>query len=152
MRVHEIGIVKEGIPLLSQKYSKSGDKNFDSLSKSALISSLLQYAESVMSPVEYFESNKYSMIFKKGKMKTPHTSKPSKIFSYVILDRRKEISEKNKKRIIDLCTNILDEFIKRYDGMDTSEVSKFEKFKPFIDDTLGDLTKSLDDKFSSLFF
>lgn len=149
MRVYEIGIVKEGIPLISVEYSSPGS-DIDKLSKGALISSLLQYAESTISAMEYFESEKFSMIFKKGKMKDPTIAKKSNIFSYIVIERDKEISEKNKQRIINLCSSILNEFIRRYDGKHTAEVGKFEAFKPFIDATLGDLTKSLDDKFSSL--
>jgi hypothetical protein len=152
MQVREIGIVKEGIPLLNVEYSGREESSVDHLSKSALISSLLQYAESIMAPVEYFESDKYSMIFKKGKMKSPNKSRDSNIFSYVIIDTQKDISEKSKQKIIDICNTILNEFLKRYNGVSTAEVGKFEKFKPFIDSALGDLTQSLDDKFSSLFF
>jgi hypothetical protein len=100
--------------------------------------------------MEYFESEKFSMIFKKGKMKDPTMARKSNIFSYIVIEREKEISEKNKQRIIKLCSSILNEFLRRYDGTHTAEVGKFEAFKPFIDATLGDLTKSLDDKFSSL--
>ncbi len=150
MRIYEIGLVKEGIPLVSVHYSSSGSGDIDDISKGALISSLISYAESVMSSVEYFESDKYAMIFKKGKMMTANSGLSS-LLAFVIADRKRDISEKSKKRVIELLTTILDEFVKRYKGTDTSSIDQFEEFKPFITEILGDLTKSLDDKFSSLF-
>jgi hypothetical protein len=152
MRIDEIGLVLEGIPLLSVQYYGSENKEVDNISKSALVSSLLQYAENVISSVEYFESSAYSMIFKKGMMSTARSPDKANIFSYIIIDRRKkELPEKRKQKIINLLSVVLNEFIERYKGVETSEVSKFKDFKKFINDTFGDLTKSVDDKFSSLF-
>ena len=150
MKIDEIGLVLEGIPLLSVKYYDSDHDKVDDICKSALISSLLQYAENVISSVEYFESNMYSMIFTKGKMNTARNSNESNIFSYLIIDSKKQLSEKKKRRMIQNLSHLLNEFIKRFDGVEISEVSQFEKFKSYIDETFGISSKSVDEKFSSL--
>ncbi|TXT66671.1 MAG: hypothetical protein BAJALOKI1v1_270003 [Promethearchaeota archaeon] len=154
MKIDEIGVVLDGIPLISLKYYNSQNDEVDDISKSALITSLLQYAENIIAPVESFESTIYSMIFTKGKMKTAHNPTKSDIFSYIVIektDKKKELPEKERKKIIDKISKILDEFIKRYDGFDISEVSQFEEFKNIINKTIAPFTKSVDDKFASLF-
>jgi len=150
MKVYEIGIVLEGLPLVSVKYENIKEKEIDQVSKGALITSLLHCAENAISPVESFEGDTYSMIFRKGQMHTARTGQSDIIF-YIIIDKKKELSKKSKNKIIDLANSILNEFIGRYDGVDTTKTKQFKEFESFMTDALGALDKSFMDKLSSLF-
>lgn len=150
MKVYEIGIVLEGLPLVSVKYEDFRKKDIDQVSKGALITSLLHCAENAISPVESFEGDTYSMIFKKAKMNTARTGQSDIIF-YIIIDRKKELSKKSKKKVIELANTILNEFTERYNGVDTTQTKQFKEFESFMTESLGDLDKSFTDRLKSLF-
>jgi hypothetical protein len=150
MKVYEIGIVLEGLPLVSVKYEDFRQKDIDQVSKGALITSLLHCAENAISPVESFEGDTYSMIFKKGEMNTARTGQSDIIF-YIIIDRKKELSKKSKKKVIELANTILNEFTERYNGVDTTQTKQFKEFESFMTESLEDLDKSFTDRLTSLF-
>jgi hypothetical protein len=151
MLIREVGIILEGIPLIYVDYHKSTVEDVDNVSKGALINSILQFAESAISSLESFESNKYHMIFQKGKMHTERRTEESNLIAYIILDREESYNRKEKKKLKELLESILDTFVERYDGADDTEISQFRDFKSEINRILGSLTKTLDDKVSSLF-
>ena len=151
MLIREVGIILGGLPLVFINYHESSNKEIDEVNKGALICSILQFAEHIISPIESFESNKYHMLFKKGKIETAGMSEKSDIFAYIIINREEVFDKKAKKHLNNLLEIILNNFIEKFNGSNESEISQFQDFKVFISKTLGSLTQTLDEKVSSLF-
>ncbi|TXT63951.1 MAG: hypothetical protein BAJALOKI1v1_640015 [Promethearchaeota archaeon] len=152
MLIREVGIILGGLPLVYVNYHESSDKKIDEASKGALICSILQFAENVMRQyLESFESSKFRMLFKRGKIQMLGMSKESEIFAYIIINKDEVFTKKAKKHLNNLLEIILKEFIETYNGLDESKISQFQDFKIFINKTLGSLTKTLEEKFTSLF-
>ena len=93
MNIQEVGIIIGGIPIIYRNYEENVDNNIDDskdvICKSALLSSLLDFAETLISPMEYFESNKYSIIFRKNKIRSNNAAQLD-IFAYLISDKEKK--------------------------------------------------------------
>ena len=68
MLIREAGIIFNGIPVIFTSYHRASKEKTDLICSSGLMSGLLTFAECLMAPIEYFESNKYTIIFKKGKI------------------------------------------------------------------------------------
>ncbi|MBY9006161.1 MAG: hypothetical protein KGD63_05340 [Candidatus Lokiarchaeota archaeon] len=150
MRIHEVGIVIGGIPIIYKTYDEdiNVNHNSDIICKSALMSSILNFAEIILSPMESFESNRYNVFFKKNKINS-NNSQNLDFFAYVVSDKEKK-SEKLKKNINTVLEKIIDEFKSQYNGDDYTEVSHYSKFNNVIDKILGQ-GNSTEDKFESIF-
>ena len=68
MLIRESGIIFNGIPVIFTSYHRARKEKIDLVCSSGLMSGLLSFAECLMAPIEYFESSKFSIIFKKGNM------------------------------------------------------------------------------------
>lgn len=150
MNIHEVGIVIGGIPIIYRKYNEeeNTDNNTDVVCKSALMSSILDFAETLISPMESFESNKFNISFKRNKINSNNCNNLD-MFAYLISDKEKK-SEKLRKNINQSLEKILREFKSKYDGDDYTEVTHYKEFTDVIDKILGK-ADSTEDKFASLF-
>ena len=150
MKIHEVGIIIGGIPIVYQNYDDviNNNNNSDMICKSALMSSILNFAETLISPMESFESNKYNVSFKKKKINS-NNSKDLDLFAYVVSDKEKK-SEKLKKHINLALDRILNEFKSKYNGDDYTEITHYDTFKNVIDEILGK-KDSVEEKFESIF-
>ncbi|TXT63458.1 MAG: hypothetical protein BAJALOKI3v1_370038 [Promethearchaeota archaeon] len=151
MLLREFGIIVEGIPIICINYHKTGDKTVDFICKSAVISSIMKFAENLIEPIESFESNKYHIFFKKSKIKTKRTE-GAQIIAYGVLDRNITLTQKQKNIFIKKLEEILNKFISEYRGLEYSDPSKFEAFVGIIDKIIGSSTKTTEEKISNLFF
>ena len=68
MLIREAGIIFNGIPVIFASYHRASKEKTDLICSSGLMSGLLTFAECLMAPIEYFESSKYTIVFKKGIM------------------------------------------------------------------------------------
>ncbi len=130
MQIYEVGILIESIPVISRNYI-SKNNSVDVTCKSALISSFLDFAENLMSPIEYFESAKFNIVFKKDKIKSEDSELD--YFGYIVIEKMKNFEKKWKDKIMIILKNIIDNFFLKYDCKDYSEVSLFTDFQSIID-------------------
>lgn len=150
MLIHESGIIVESIPIVYANYRDANNKNINIISKTAFMTSLLNFAETFLEPVEYFEGSKYNIVFKHDKIEN-NKKNLTNVYVYVIFDKESEFNKHLKKKIMPLLTKILKQFKQKYHGMEFADVSKFSEFKDNIDKILAESSKTLDDKVSSLF-
>ncbi|MBY9005213.1 MAG: hypothetical protein KGD63_00460 [Candidatus Lokiarchaeota archaeon] len=135
MLIHEVGILIESIPVICRKYTKREDP-VGITSKSALISSLINFAENLISPLEYFESNNYNIIFKKKK---GNNELEADFFIYIVTKKIKNFEKKWKKKMMILLEDILNKFYSKYNIKDYYEVSIFSDFNKIIDNLINNL-------------
>ncbi|MBN1214133.1 MAG: hypothetical protein JXA99_01700 [Candidatus Lokiarchaeota archaeon] len=135
MLVEEVGILIESIPIICRKYNQT-ENNVGITNKSALISSLINFAENLISPLEYFEGNNYNIIFKKKK---GATEMDANLFIYIVINKLKNFERKWKKKVMTLLENITDKFYLKYSVNDYSEISIFSDFNNVIDNMINKL-------------
>ena len=151
MVIREIGILLYGMPILYKSYHQASKKE-GLITKSAFISSILTFAEKLIAPIHYFESEKYLIVFNKGKIRSRRSKDKEMIIAYVVMDKEKKIDKTINNRIFPLLESVLDEFIQQYEGKDLNELSQYAPFTLTIDKILGTDTKTFEEKASSLFF
>ena len=158
MLIREVGILLSGMPILFKSYHKTTKDGISLTVRSALISGILGFVEHGVSNVQYFDSNKYVIVFKKDKINSYRSKEKEMFLAYIVMDKDKKLVIEQKhdkyieKKILPLLQKILDEFISQYNGKDLNETSQFESFKKILDKILGTDTKTLEQKLSSLFF
>ena len=86
MLIREAGIIFNGIPVIFTSYHRASKEETDLICSSGLMSGLLTFAECLMAPIEYFESSKYSIIFKKGKMHDFY-GKEQEVLAFLVLSK-----------------------------------------------------------------
>ena len=85
MLIRESGILFQGIPIVYTSFHKVSKKKTNLICSSGLLSGLLGFAECLMEPIEYFESDKYAVVFKKNIIVDLY-GKPQEIIAYIVLD------------------------------------------------------------------
>ena len=90
MNIHEVGIIIGGIQIVYRNYDEGEEEhtkdNPDIVCKSALMSSILNFAETLISPMSSFESNKYNVSFRKSTIDS-NNSEGLDLFAYLISDK-----------------------------------------------------------------
>jgi len=152
MVIREIGLLLYGMPIFYQSYNKASSDQSSLITRSAFISSILGFAEKLISPVDYFESEKYLFVFKKGYILSKRTKLKEMLIAYTILDKERKVEKSIKNRILPVLQEVLVKFISIYEGRDLNETTQFLSFKKELDKILGTDTKSLDEKVSTMFF
>ncbi|MBY8982962.1 MAG: hypothetical protein KGD57_08440 [Candidatus Lokiarchaeota archaeon] len=147
MQIYEAGIIIGGVPIISANYINPSEKEEDLIHKCALLSCLLNFAETLIAPIESFESNKYNFAFKKSEINTIN-SEVIDIFVYLILNKDEKFNKYLDKKIKPVLDTILDKFKVMYHGRDFSYSTQFIKFKDNIDNILLNFKKIL--KFQQL--
>ncbi|MHA2184299.1 MAG: hypothetical protein ACXAAI_04790 [Promethearchaeota archaeon] len=149
MLIREAGIIFNGIPVIFASYHRASKESTDLICTSGLMSGLLSFAECLMAPIEYFESSKYTIIFKKGKMYDFY-KRSQDILAFIVLDKDDRLEKYLYKTIFPLLEKLLEKFISEYKGSKITEVAKFESFKSTIDKLFGTGTQTLEEKVVSL--
>ncbi|MHA2397574.1 MAG: hypothetical protein ACXADU_01625 [Promethearchaeota archaeon] len=149
MLIREAGIIFNGIPVIFASYHRASKESTDLICTSGLMSGLLSFAECLMAPIEYFESSKYTIIFKKGKMYDFY-KRAQEILAFMVIDKDDRLEKYLYKTIFPLLDKMLEKFISEYKGSKITEVAKFEPFKKTIDKLFSTGTQTLEEKVVSL--
>lgn len=88
MIIYEIRIIVGGSPVVSSNYYSPNEKDIDQIQKCALLSYILDFVSILISPMEYFESDKYSVVFDKTIIRTIDLDKMD-VYSYTILNKKR---------------------------------------------------------------
>jgi len=149
MLIREAGIIFNGIPVVFVSYHRASKENTDLICSSGFMTGILTFAECLMQPIEYFESSKYTIIFKKGIMQDFY-GKNREILSFLVMDKDDRLEKYLDRTIKPILDKLLKRFISEYNGCKVNEVAKFEPFKKTIDKIFGTDTQTLEEKVSSL--
>ena len=149
MLIREAGIIFNGIPVIFASYHRASKEKTDLICSSGLMSGLLTFAECLMAPIEYFESSKFTIIFKKGIMED-YYGKQQEILSFLVIDKDNRLEKYLDKTIKPLLNKLLNKFISEFNGCKVTEVAKFEPFRKTIDKIFGTGTQTLEEKVVSL--
>jgi hypothetical protein len=149
MLIREAGILFHGIPIIFTSYHRASKDQTNLICSSGLMSGLLSFAECLMEPVEYFESDKYSIIFKKGTIKDLFRD-VQEIVAFIVLDKDYRLEKYLKKTILPLLEKLLKRFISQFDGCNLTKVGQFEPFTREINKIFGTGTQTFEEKVISL--
>ena len=149
MLIREAGIIFNGIPVIFASYHRASKEKTDLICSSGLMSGLLTFAECLMAPVEYFESSKYSIIFKKGKMEDFY-GKEQEVLAFLVLDKDERLEKYLNKSIFPLLEKLLKKFTSKFTGCKITQVAQFEPFKQILDKLFGTGTLTFEEKVISL--
>lgn len=149
MLIREAGILFHGIPIIFTSYHRASKNQTNLVCSSGLMSGLLSFAECLMEPVEYFESEKYSIVFKKGIIIDFNRAK-QEIVAFIVLDKDYRFEKYLNKTVLPLLEKLLRRFISQFDGCNLTKVGQFEDFKRIINKIFGTGTQTLEEKVISL--
>ncbi len=149
MLIREAGILFHGIPIIFTSYHRASKDNLNLICSSGLMSGLLSFAECLMEPVEYFESDKYSIIFKKGKMKDRFLI-DQEIVAFIVLDKDGRLEKYLKKTVFPLLEKILKRFISQFNGCNFTKSKQFESFRSTLNKLFGTGTLTFEERVISL--
>ncbi|MFX1502039.1 MAG: hypothetical protein ACFFDH_13835 [Promethearchaeota archaeon] len=149
MLIREAGILFHGIPIIFASYHRASKRKTNLVCSSGLMSGLLTFAECLMEPVEYFESDKYSIVFKKGIIIDLNKEK-QEIVAFLVLDKDYRLEKYLNKTILPLLEKLLKQFITQYTGSNLLKVGQFETFRNTINKIFGTDTQTLEEKVVSL--
>ena len=149
MLIREAGIIFNGIPVIYTSYHRASKDSTDLICTSGLMSGLLTFAECLIQPIEYFESSKYTVVFRKAKMHD-FRGKEQNLFAFIIIDKDERLEKYLSKTIHPILAKLLEKFISEYQGAKTTNTIKFAPFKKTIDKIFGTGTLTLEEKVVSL--
>ncbi len=149
MLIREAGILFHGIPIIFTSYHRASKKKTNLVCSSGLMSGLLSFAECLMEPVEYFESDKYSIVFKTGIIKDLFRDE-QEIVAFIVLDKDPRLEKYLYKTILPLLEKLLKKFVSQYDGCNLTKVGQFEPFERILNKIFGTGTQTLEEKVVSL--
>lgn len=149
MLIREAGIIFNGIPVIFASYHRASKEETDLICSSGLMSGLLTFAECLMAPIEYFESSKYTIVFRKGIMRDFY-GKEQEILSFLVIDKDDRLEKYLDRTIKPLLDKLLKKFVSEFNGFKVTEVAKFEPFRKTIDKLFGTGTLTLEEKVISL--
>ncbi len=154
MVIRESGLLFRGFTLLHAKYHQTSDDKIDKDLRSALLTALLNFAESAFSKdaIEYFEMKKFAISFVEDKIKPEDSPDLEPIIAYAILDKEKKIDKHISKVIVPSLKEVIRQFIEKFNGKNLSEISQFQDFKEDFDKIFGSETKTIDEKLKGTFF
>lgn len=154
MVIRESGLLFRGFTLLHAKYHQTSDDKIDKDLRSALLTALLNFAESAFSKdaIEYFEMKKFAISFVEDKIKPEDSPDLEPIIAYAILDKEKKIDKHISKVIVPSLKEVIRQFIEKFNGKNLSEISQFQDFKGDFDKIFGSETKTIDEKLKGTFF
>ena len=102
-----------------------------------------------MEPVEYFESNKYSIIFKKGTI-VDFFKDVQEIVAYIVLDKDYRLEKYLNKSIQPLLKKLIKRFISQFTGCNFTKGLQFERFKSTLNKLFGTGTLTFEERVLSL--
>ena len=150
MRIHEIGIIYDGIPVICVNFHKFGSLSSKFIHGSGFISGILIFAEKLIEPLEYIESDKFCVVFKKDRIYNEFKAKENQIIVYVVIDKEKEF-DKYLKKILPSLEKIINKFISKHKTSFLNEISQYKEFKRDLKRAFEIDSKKLEDRVISLF-
>lgn len=149
MIIREVGIISCGVPIIFESYHQIRREESNLILNSGLLSSILSFAESTIAPVEYLQSNRYTVVFKKDELFDKTMLKP--FIAYLIIDNvEKNIDKIVKRKIMPLLKKILKRFKKEYEGSNFTALSKFKEFRRPLSKILGINLKRVEENFATM--
>ncbi|NVM54454.1 MAG: hypothetical protein HWN66_12190 [Candidatus Helarchaeota archaeon] len=146
MVIFELGIVNNGVPIISKQYYKEHNMAVSPILRAGFLSALNSFAEEAFADsVESFTMKNFKIVILSRLLrKFP----PLDVIAYTIGDKKLKL-----KVAKSALTRILDEFIKQYGYLEDLSVNLtiFNDFLQVFDDILGDLAKKPDDRLKSIF-
>ncbi|MFX1365343.1 MAG: hypothetical protein ACFFCE_03465 [Promethearchaeota archaeon] len=149
MLIREAGILFQGIPIIFSSYHRASKDNLNLVCSSGLMSGLLSFAECLMEPVEYFESEKFSIIFKKGIVKDCFQF-DQEIVAFIVIDRDERLEKFLRKTIFPLLEKVLKKFISQFNGCNFTKSNQFESFKTTLNKLFDVSTLTFEERVISL--
>ncbi|MFX0001744.1 MAG: hypothetical protein ACFE9Q_14550 [Candidatus Hodarchaeota archaeon] len=149
MLIREAGILFQGIPIIFAPFHRASKIKTNLICSSGLLNGLLGFAECLMEPVEYFESDNYSLVFKKKNIIDLYKEK-KEILAYIVLDKDFKLDEYLHKSILPLLNRLLKKFISKFSGYNLFKVSQFENFEKDIRKIFGVNTQTLQERVEAL--
>ena len=151
MIIREVGIISCGVPIIFESYHKIRKEASNLILNSGLLSSILSFAESTIAPVEYLQSNRYTVVFKKDDIHDKNMLKP--FIAYLIIDNvEKNVDKYVKRKIMPLLKKILKRFKKEYEGKNFTSISQFNDFRYCLSKILGINITTIEDNYASMGF
>jgi hypothetical protein len=140
--------------LQKKSYHKTTLGKIDTDLRSGLLTALLSFAETAFSTgaVEYFEGNKFTLVFINEKILAEDSVEPELLVSYAIIDKQKKIEKYIYRSVHPLLNKVAKEFKAQNEGKNLSEISQFKIFKKNLDEIFGSDTKNVDQKLRGLFY
>jgi len=155
MTVRECGLLFRGFTLIKASYHETSSDEIDTDLRSALLTALLNFAESAFSTkmVEYLEfSEKFVIAFTEDKIKSIDGIEPEALITYAILDKEKKIDKVVSKIIQPLLKEVSKQFIFNFSNRNLSEIKQFASFRKKMDEIFGLDVKTIDQRAKGLFF
>jgi hypothetical protein len=149
MLIREGGILFQGIPIIFAPFHRASKKRTNLVCSSGLLSGLLGFAECLMEPIEYFESDKYAIIFKK-KIIVDLYNKEQEIIAYIVLDKDIRLDKYLHKTVLPLLDKLLKKFISKFNGCNLFKVGQFDNFEKYIRKIFGVNTQTLTERVDTL--
>jgi len=154
MVIRESGILFRGFTLVFARYHQTSDDKIDKDLRSALLTALLNFAESAFAKdsIEYFEMKRYAISFVESKIRSEDDPETEPIIAYVILDKEKKMDKHLSKVVIPALKEALRQFKEQFEGKNLSEISQFQNFKAKLDEIFGSETKTIDERLKGTLF
>ena len=154
MVIRESGILFRGFTLVFARYHQTSDDKIDKDLRSALLTALLNFAESAFAKdsIEYFEMKRYAISFVESKIRSEDDPETEPIIAYVILDKEKKMDKHLSKVVLPALKEALRQFKEQFEGKNLSEISQFQNFKAKLDEIFGSETKTIDERLKGTLF
>ena len=154
MVIRESGILFRGFTLIFARYHQTSDDKIDKDLRSALLTALLNFAESAFAKdsIEYFEMKRFAISFVESKIRSEDDPETEPIIAYVILDKEKKLDKHISKVVIPALKEALRQFKEQFEGKNLSEISQFQNFKAQLDEIFGSETKTIDERLKGTLF
>ncbi|TFG29535.1 MAG: hypothetical protein EU532_03055 [Promethearchaeota archaeon] len=154
MVIRESGILFRGFTLVFARYHQTSDDKIDKDLRSALLTALLNFAESAFAKdtIEYFEMKRFAISFVESKIRSEDDPETEPIIAYVILDKEKKMDKHLSKVVLPALKEALRQFKEQFEGKNLSEISQFQNFKTKLDEIFGSETKTIDERLKGTLF
>ncbi|MFX1278893.1 MAG: hypothetical protein ACFFA3_05710 [Promethearchaeota archaeon] len=149
MLIREAGIIFNGMPIIYSSYHRASKEHTDLICSSGLLSGLFTFAGCLMEPIEYFETSKYSLVFR-TRMIEDFYGEEQEILSFLVLDKDARLEKYLNRSVKPLLDKLLKKFISDYNGCKLNDASLFEPFRATIDKIFGTGTMTLEEKVLTL--
>ena len=95
MVIRESGLIFRGFSLVKKSYHKTDVGKIDEDLRSALLTALLNFAESAFSAknIDYFELKKFCIAFTQSNIQSDDGNEPEPLLAYAIIDNEKKMDK-----------------------------------------------------------
>ncbi len=145
MVIFELGIIRNGVSIVSKEYYKEHGMNIDSTLRGGFLSAMTSFAGDVFSDeIEEFSMRNFKITLITRSLESGKID----LIVYCIGDKKVNLHLVN-----DALRKILQEFVQKYSisEIDSDDMNTFIEFEQIIDQILGDLIKSSADRLRSIF-